>query len=164
MFEGIRLPKDRPWSRRPQVISQEDIEKPFETTHARKWQNWHRRRKSPLYPRWSKRLEEEVWDALGNPCWVQQWFRSVWRGVLVCWMTWRCTGIESFFFQQEKFYGISLRNVKDRVVTIGNDVSEHHRVSTTKHLASIKMLGFVASNWKMLPVWFDRGYRLISVV
>ena len=50
-----------------------------------------------------------------------------------------------------------------RVVTFGNDVSEHSRVSTIKHPVSIMMLGVVLSNGEKMPlVRFERGYRLTS--
>ena len=45
---------------------------------------------------------------------------------------------------------LSLTN-NDRVVTYGNDVSEHCRVSATKHPASIMMFGVVASNGEKMP-------------
>ena len=49
----------------------------------------------------------------------------------------------------------------DQVLMFANEVSEYRRVSTTRHPASIMMLSVVASNGeKMLPVWFERGYRL----
>ena len=49
----------------------------------------------------------------------------------------------------------------NRVVRFRNDVSQHRRVSTTKHPASIMMVGIVASNAKkMPPVWFAQGYML----
>ena len=45
----------------------------------------------------------------------------------------------------------------NRVVAFGNDVSEQRRVSTTKHSASIIILGAVVSNGKkMTPVWLER--------
>ena len=43
----------------------------------------------------------------------------------------------------------------DCVVSFGQDVSEIRNVSTTKHPASVMMLGFVASKGeKMSSVWF----------
>ena len=51
----------------------------------------------------------------------------------------------------------------ERVVSFGKDISEVRNVSTTKHPASVMMLGVVASNGeKMHPVWFDVGYRLTA--
>ena len=44
----------------------------------------------------------------------------------------------------------------NRVVTFGNNESEHHRVSTTRRIASIMILDMVASNGeKMPPVWLN---------
>ena len=46
-----------------------------------------------------------------------------------------------------------------------NNVFEHCKVSTTKHPASIIMLGIIVSNGeKMHPVWFQRGYEPTSAV
>ena len=50
----------------------------------------------------------------------------------------------------------------ERVVSFGKDISKVH-ISTTKHLASVMMLGVVASNGeKIPPVWFNVGYRLTA--
>ena len=58
-----------------------------------------------------------------------------------------------------------VKKQNDRVITFENDISAHHRVSTTKHTASIMIIGVVASNWEnMPPVWLERDYRLISAV
>ena len=70
-------------------------------------------------------------------------------------------------FSDEKKFTVHVvfNKQKDRVVTFQNNVSEQRRVSTTKHPASIMMLGVVASNGEnMPPVWVERGYRLTSVV
>ena len=49
------------------------------------------------------------------------------------------------------------------MVSFGKDISELRNVSTTKHPASVMMLGVVASNREKMPtVWFPRGYRLTS--
>ena len=49
------------------------------------------------------------------------------------------------------------------IQSFGQDISELRNVSTTKHPASVMMLGVVASNGeKMPPVWFPRGYRLTA--
>ena len=61
-------------------------------------------------------------------------------------------------FSYQKFFTVDpvFNKQNDRVVKFGNDVSEQCRVPTTKHLASIMMLGVVASNGeKMPPVWFE---------
>ena len=38
-------------------------------THAKRWHDWHRRRKfqSALCSGWSKKWEEKLWDVSGNP-------------------------------------------------------------------------------------------------
>ena len=42
-------------------------------------------------------------------------------------------------------------------------MSEHRRVWTTKHLASIMMLGVVVSIGEKMPlIWYERGYSLTS--
>ena len=49
----------------------------------------------------------------------------------------------------------------DRVVSFGQDISSHLHSSTTKHPASLMMLGVIVSTGdKMPPVWFKTGYRL----
>ena len=63
-------------------------------------------------------------------------------------------------FPDEKTFTVDpvFNRQNDRVVCCGNDVFNHQRVSTTKHPASVMMLGVVASNGvKMPPVWFERG-------
>ena len=53
-------------------------------------------------------------------------------------MTWRITGIDSLFLLQENFTVDPVFNKQHgRVVTFRNDVSEHRRVPTNKHLGSI---------------------------
>ena len=92
---------------------------------------------SPLCPGWSKRRKEKVWDYPRNPCWVQQWFRGVRRGV--CW-------IESSYFIDKAFpVDPAFNKQNDRVVTLENDVFEPRWVSTNKHLVLIMMLDVVAS-------------------
>ena len=45
----------------------------------------------------------------------------------------------------------------DRVLTFENNASEHHRMSTIKHTASIMMLDVVASNGEKMPlVWLEQ--------
>ena len=66
-------------------------------------------------------------------------------------MTWSIPKTESSTFTVDTLFN----KLNDRVVTFGNNVSEHRRVSTTKHPASIMMFVFVASNReKMHQVWF----------
>ena len=107
--------KDRPRLWRPQVIGQDAFKKTFKTTHARKWEDWHRKSKfqSTLFPEWSKRREKKVSDVPGNPWLVQQGFKSVIKGELVCW---RLTGIESsFFFSKMKLSPLILSSTNRRV-------------------------------------------------
>ena len=115
-----------------------------------------------MYPGWSKRWEETLSDVLGNPCWVQQRFRSVWRRANVCWMTRKVTRIESHFSIEKTFtIDPAFNKQNDRVVTFRNNVSERRKLWTSKHPASIMMLGDVALNGEeMVPVWFEREYRL----
>ena len=86
--------KDRPWLRR-QIISQEAIKKTFENDPCQKITRLQHKKKilSSLCSRWSKRRERKVRGVSGNLCWVQQWFRSIWRKTPVSWMTWRITGL-----------------------------------------------------------------------
>ena len=65
-------------------------------------------------------------------------------------------------FRWKNFHRWSCLQQKDnRVVAFRNNVSEHRRVSTTKHPASIMMFGVVAlKEEKMLPIWLERGYRV----
>ena len=80
-------------------------------------------------------------------------------------MTKRLTRIEFLFFSDENIFTVDpvFNKQNDRVVTFGNDVSKHRRVSSIKYPASIMMLGFLALNGeKMTPVWLERGYRLTS--
>ena len=59
----------------------------------------------------------------------------------------------------------SINRIIGPIVTFSNNVvSEHRRVSTTKHPASTIMFGIVASNGeKMLSIWLELDYRLTSV-
>ena len=52
----------------------------------------------------------------------------------------------------------------DRLVTFGNDVSDHSRVPTTKQPAFM-MFGVIASNReKMPPIWFERKNTPTSAI
>ena len=57
-------------------------------------------------------------------------------------------GKQSLIFAVEKTFTVDpvLNKQNDRSVTFENDVSEHRRMSTTKHSASIITLGVVPSN------------------
>ena len=77
------------------------------------------------------------------------------------------TDIKSSFLSEEKTFTIDsvFNQLNDRLVTIENNVSDHHRVSKTKHPASSMMFGVVASNMNKLSlVWCERSYRLTSAV
>ena len=81
-------------------------------------------------------------------------------------MSLRITGTKFPFFSDEETFNVdsSFNKQNDRVAMIGNDVSEHRRVSRTKHPSSIMMLGVVASNVeKMPPVWFERDWLTSTV-
>ena len=54
-----------------------------------------------------------------------------------------------FFYVKTFTFDAVFRN--DQVVIFGNGVFEHLKVSTTKHLTSIMMLGFVESNGEKIP-------------
>ena len=76
-------------------------------------------------------------------------------------------GNRILIFSDEKTFTVNpvFNRQNDRVVGFRNDVSNRQRESTTKHPASVMMIGVVASNGeKMPPVWFGRGYRLTSAV
>ena len=106
-------------------------------------------------------MKEKSLRCSRKPCWVQQWFRSVFRKAPVCWMIWRITGYKSSFFSDEiRFTGNHIFNKQNYlVVTFINDISEHRRVSTAKLPASIIMFGVVASNGEKVPaVGFEWGY------
>lgn len=63
------------------------------------------------------------------------------------------------FFDKKAFMVHQVFNKKnDRVVRFGKDISEIRIVSTTKHSASVMMLGVVASNVERIPtVSFETG-------
>ena len=68
-------------------------------------------------------------------------------------------------FSDEKTFTVDpvVNKQNERVAGFGKDTPEVRNVSTTKHPASVMMLGVVASNGeKMPPVWFDVGYRLTA--
>ncbi len=68
-------------------------------------------------------------------------------------------------FSDEKTFTVDLvfNRQNDQVVSFGNLADEHRYVSTTKHPASVMMLGLVASNGAIMdPVWFSEGYRLTA--
>jgi hypothetical protein len=74
-------------------------------------------------------------------------------------------GNRILIFSDEKTFTVDpvFNKQNDRVVSFGQDVSKVRYVSTTKHPASVMMLGVVASNGeKMPPVWFPTGYRLTA--
>ena len=76
-------------------------------------------------------------------------------------------GNRIIIFSHEKTFTVDniFSKQNDLMVTFRNAVSEHRRVSTTKHPASITMFGAVESNGvNMPPLWFQLGYRLTSVV
>ena len=57
----------------------------------------------------------------------------------------------------------AVKKQNDGIVCFGQGISELRNVSTNKHPASVMILGVMASNGeKMLPVWFPRGYRLLT--
>ena len=90
-----------------------------------------------------KDRRKKIWNVPGNPCWVQQWLRSVWREAHVCWMIWRIMRIEFSFFSDKQTFNVNpvFNKQNDLVKMSGNDVSEHRRVSTTKHSATFMILG-----------------------
>ena len=56
------------------------------------------------------------------------------------------------FSDEKRFTVDSVFNKQnDRVATFGKDISEIRKVSTTKHPASVMMLGVVASNGEKMP-------------
>lgn len=66
-------------------------------------------------------------------------------------------------FSDEKTFTVDpvINNQNDRVVCFDKSEYGIRNVTTTKHPASVMMLGVVASNGeKMPPVWFPVGYRL----
>ena len=72
-------------------------------------------------------------------------------------------GNRMIFFSDEKSFTVDpmINKQNDRVVSFGQDISSHLHSSTTKHPASLMMLGVIASTGdKMPPVWFKTGYRL----
>ena len=67
------------------------------------------------------------------------------------------------FFSDEKTFTVDpvINRQNDRVVCFDETPEKIRHLSTTKHPASVMMLGVVASTGhKMPPVWFDQGYRL----
>ena len=126
---------DHPRSRRPQVISQEVIQKIFENDPCQRLTRLAQEKKISVSTM-SKMAQQMGGNPVPrNPCWVQQWWRSVRREPSVCWMTWKITRIQfSFFFDKKTFTVDAVFNKRnDRVVTFGIDISGRRRVSTTKH-------------------------------
>ena len=75
----------------------------------------------------------------------------------------KSNGNRILIFSDEKTFTVDpvINKQNDRVVSFGQDISTVRYVTTTKHPASVMMLGVVASNGeKMPPVWFKAGYRL----
>ena len=65
-------------------------------------------------------------------------------------------GNQILVFSDEKRFTVDpvFNKQNDCVATFGKDISEICKASTTKHPASVMMLGVVASNGeKMPPVW-----------
>ena len=96
---------DRPQSGRPQVISEEGIKKAFENDLWQKMTTPAQIKKISVSTvlRKFKKMRGKIWDVPENSCWLQQWFRSIWRLSLVCWRIWRITGIVFSFFPMIKF-------------------------------------------------------------
>ncbi len=72
-------------------------------------------------------------------------------------------GNRILFFSDEKTFTVDpvINKQNDHVVCFEDTPLEFRQVSKTKHLASVMMLGVVASTGdKMPPVWFPTGYRL----
>ena len=69
------------------------------------------------------------------------------------------------FFSDEKTFTVDpvINRQNDRVICFEDTPDELRYTSTTKHPASVMMLGVVASTGdKMPPVWFATGYRLTA--
>ncbi len=68
------------------------------------------------------------------------------------------------FFSDEKTFTVDpvFNRRNDRYIRIGKSAVQSCRyVSTTKHPASVMMLGIIGSNGKVMPpIWFETGYRL----
>ena len=161
--------KDRPRSGRPQVISQEAIKKAFENDPCQKMTRLAQKKKisvstvSRVVKKMGGKSLRRSRKPLLSAAMVQ---KRLERSTLLL-NDLKDHGNRVLIFSDEKTFTVDpvFNKQNDRVVTFGNDVSEHRRMSTTKHPASIMMLGVVASNGeKMPPVWFERGYRLTSAV
>eukprot|EP00096_Caligus_rogercresseyi_P010004 TRINITY_DN3514_c0_g1_i1.p1 TRINITY_DN3514_c0_g1~~TRINITY_DN3514_c0_g1_i1.p1 ORF type:complete len:218 (-),score=41.98 TRINITY_DN3514_c0_g1_i1:566-1219(-) len=74
-------------------------------------------------------------------------------------------GDRVIFFSDEKTFTVDpvINKQNDRVVCFNKEDYNIRNVTTTKHPASVMMLGIVASTGdKMAPIWFDTGYKLTA--
>ena len=70
-----------------------------------------------------------------------------------------------FFLEKTFTVDPVFKKQNDRIITLRNDVSEHHRMSTIKHPATVMMIAVVASYGEKMPLlWFERGYRQTSAI
>ena len=161
--------KDRPRSGRPQKIRRETIKKAFENDPELKMTRLAQKKKI------SVSTVSRVVKSMGGKS-LRRFKKPLLSAAMIQKRLDRSTrllndlkshGNRILIFSDEKTFTVDpvFNRQNDRVVSFGNDVSNHQRVSTTKHPASVMMLGVVASNGeKMPPVWFERGYRLTSAV
>ena len=121
-YESI---KDHPQSGRPQVIRQVIIKKAFENDPCQKKTRLAEKKISSLctVSRIVKKMRGKRLRRSRKSCWVQQWFRCVWRGAPVYWMTRISTGIESSYFKSYTVDPVFNKQF-DRVVAFGIDVSK----------------------------------------
>ena len=124
-----------------------------------------------------KRIKSEA--SQNKTCWVQLWFRTVWKEhPFVAWFE-KSQELNPHFFLIKKLSLLIMSSTNrmtftadhvvnkqnNRVTAFENYISKHRKVSTTNHSASIVMIGVVVSNGeKKLPVWLKRDYRLTSAV
>lgn len=159
--------KDRPRSGRPRVINSRTVKKAFESDPSLKMSELAKKKRVSVATI-SRAVKKEGGKSL----------RCVQRPLLTERMReqrlLRCRRLLNdlkshsnrlIIFSDEKVFTVDpvLNKQNDRVISFEQGVSKLRCVSTTKHPASVMMLGVVASNGeKMPPVWFEGGYRLTA--
>jgi len=157
--------RDRPRSGRPQIIQRKNVRKAFLKDPTLKMTEFAKKKKISVATV-SRAVKSEGGKSL------KRLKRPLLTPAMVHKRHERCSrllndmkshGNRVVIFSDEKTFTVDpvINKQNDRVVSFGQDISDVRYVTTTKHPASVMMLGVVASNGeKMPPVWFKGGYRL----
>ena len=144
-FEDPRVPQGSSSIKKTSGYKSRNHQKALEMSHARKWQERHRRRKLKisivLYPGWSKIWEEKnLRHSRKLPLRAAMVQKRQNRSTRLL-NDLRNRGNRILSFSKEKtltdnpiFNKQIATFIYGRIATFGNDVSEHHRVSTTSIL------------------------------